>query len=158
MLMVCSAYSRKHHIRLGTLEGRGGSTGRLPWRAHTTSPLDGRGVWSDLASYRAEVRITTCKLLASTMHLATTTTNHLCPHQHLITHHHNRISQGGWTTDRHRAYATTDIQSCEVPRLDVWLRGALRARLLPQVCLPTLSILLTLPTLRQFAKLIVNRC
>lgn len=37
----------------------------------------------------------------------------------------------GWTANRHRAYATTDIQSCQLPAVDRWVRQTLRERLFP---------------------------
>lgn len=37
----------------------------------------------------------------------------------------------GWTANRHRAYATTDIQSCQLPAVDRWVRRTLRERLFP---------------------------
>jgi len=42
-----------------------------------------------------------------------------------------RERPGGWTTARHRAYATTDIPSSAVPALDRWVRDSLEARVLP---------------------------
>lgn len=39
----------------------------------------------------------------------------------------------GWTANRHRAYATTDIQSCQIPKIDAWVRQTLRTRLFPRL-------------------------
>lgn len=41
--------------------------------------------------------------------------------------------QGGWTTERHAAYATTDLPCSAVPAVDGWVRSALRGRVLPRL-------------------------
>eukprot|EP00928_Gymnodinium_smaydae_P055480 TRINITY_DN39003_c0_g1_i1.p1 TRINITY_DN39003_c0_g1~~TRINITY_DN39003_c0_g1_i1.p1 ORF type:complete len:408 (+),score=68.68 TRINITY_DN39003_c0_g1_i1:138-1226(+) len=40
---------------------------------------------------------------------------------------------GGWTTDRHAAYATTDLPSSEVPLVDSWVRASLRNKVLARL-------------------------
>lgn len=37
----------------------------------------------------------------------------------------------GWTSNRHRAYATTDVQVCDVYTVDAWVRKSIRQRLFP---------------------------
>eukprot|EP00930_Biecheleria_cincta_P076345 TRINITY_DN63558_c0_g1_i1.p1 TRINITY_DN63558_c0_g1~~TRINITY_DN63558_c0_g1_i1.p1 ORF type:complete len:383 (+),score=86.81 TRINITY_DN63558_c0_g1_i1:153-1151(+) len=39
----------------------------------------------------------------------------------------------GWTTERHTAYATTDLPCSCVPAIDSWVRASLRSRVLPKL-------------------------
>ena len=40
----------------------------------------------------------------------------------------------GWSTTRHRAFNTTDIQSCDVDwQLDQWIRSSIRKRVFPEM-------------------------
>lgn len=39
----------------------------------------------------------------------------------------------GWTTERHAAYATTDLPCSAVPAVDAWVRSSLRARVFPRL-------------------------
>ena len=39
----------------------------------------------------------------------------------------------GWTTDRHAAYATTDVPCEEVPAVDAWVRESLSERVFPKL-------------------------
>jgi len=39
----------------------------------------------------------------------------------------------GWTTERHAAYATTDLPCSSVPAVDAWVRASLRRKVLPQL-------------------------
>lgn len=39
----------------------------------------------------------------------------------------------GWTTERHAAYATTDLPCSAVPAVDAWVRASLRRCVLPQL-------------------------
>lgn len=41
----------------------------------------------------------------------------------------------GWTSDRHLAYATTDIPSSEIPAVDSWVRKAIAERVFPTMVL-----------------------
>ena len=40
-------------------------------------------------------------------------------------------SSHGWLSDRHRGYATTDVRSAKMPRVDAWVREHVSARLFP---------------------------
>ena len=52
-----------------------------------------------------------------------------CVHlQSLVTTHGN---EHGWTNERHRGYATTDIRSAKIQTVDGWLREQLTTRLFP---------------------------
>ncbi|CAE8650845.1 unnamed protein product, partial [Polarella glacialis] len=42
-------------------------------------------------------------------------------------------NDGGWTTARHRAYATTDLPCDFVPAVDAWVRSSLESRLFPEM-------------------------
>ncbi|CAE7484212.1 AKR2B [Symbiodinium natans] len=39
----------------------------------------------------------------------------------------------GWTTDRHAAYATTDLPCSRIPEVDAWVRASLAERVFPQL-------------------------
>eukprot|EP00933_Yihiella_yeosuensis_P034169 TRINITY_DN27692_c0_g1_i1.p1 TRINITY_DN27692_c0_g1~~TRINITY_DN27692_c0_g1_i1.p1 ORF type:complete len:398 (+),score=92.47 TRINITY_DN27692_c0_g1_i1:100-1194(+) len=39
----------------------------------------------------------------------------------------------GWSTDRHAAYATTDLPCSKVPAVDTWVRASVRERIFPKL-------------------------
>lgn len=41
--------------------------------------------------------------------------------------------QEGWTTDRHAAYATTDVPCSEIPSVNTWVRESLTQRVFPEL-------------------------
>lgn len=43
------------------------------------------------------------------------------------------VDAGGWTTQRHRAYATTDLPCAQVPAVDAWVRDSLQRRVLAPI-------------------------